>query len=275
VQVLTAPGTPLSGITQVAVDGYDAYNACAIGAGGAVWCWGYGSNNVLGSGSTANENYASPVLAAAAGSQFTGVTQIAVGSDHICAIVGGGSTGGSLYCWGGNSYGELGLGSTSSTPTLYPTYVANLMSTVLSVAASYYSTCALTIDQTVWCWGYNGYGIIGNGSTSPTSVPTPSQVQTTVNTTGASPFGGVAAISLGSYSTACAVKASGGGLWCWGEYSGSTNNYLPTHYVQGSLGVSNVFLLCSNGSSYDPSFVDDTGAMNFNGSVQSPQISCP
>jgi hypothetical protein len=78
VQVETAMSTPLTGITQVAVDPYEDSTACAIGASGAVWCWGYYGNGVLGSGAAANENYATPVLTSAGGAQFTGATQISV-----------------------------------------------------------------------------------------------------------------------------------------------------------------------------------------------------
>jgi hypothetical protein len=268
VQVLTALSTPLTGITQVAVDPYEGENACAIGAGGAVWCWGYYYYGVLGNGSTSNENYATPVLVSAGGAQLTGATQISVSYDHACAILNGGASGGSLYCWGYNYYGELGIHSSgSSTPVDYPTYVADLFATVVSVSVGYEFTCALTVDQTVSCWGENNEGILGNGTATGMSAK-PVQVQTVAGGDGGSPFGGVASLQTSGdgYGSACALKASNGALYCWGEYSGSTNSYLPIKYSQSELSVSNVFMLCPN-NGYYPGYIDDTGAFNDNGST--------
>jgi alpha-tubulin suppressor-like RCC1 family protein len=70
------------------------------------------------------------------------------------------------------------------------------------VSAGGYHACGVRTDQTLWCWGYNGYGEIGQGSTATTSYTTPQQV---TGTTWAS-------VAAGYYHT-CATRTDGT-LWC-------------------------------------------------------------
>lgn len=107
-----------------------------------------------------------------------------------------------IKCWGDNSNGQLGNGTTTSS--LSPVNVTGLSSGVSSIAAGDNQTCALTTSGAVKCWGNNLNGQLGNGSNVQATTPT--------DVTGLS--GGVIAIAAGDNHT-CAALASGT-VRCWG-----------------------------------------------------------
>ncbi|AKU95207.1 hypothetical protein AKJ09_01871 [Labilithrix luteola] len=77
---------------------------------------------------------------------------------------------GSVYCWGGNAYGQAGDGT--KTYALAPVKVAGLPGTVAQVKATLYSTCALMTSGKVFCWGGDASGQLGNGvMNEPSLVP--------------------------------------------------------------------------------------------------------
>jgi alpha-tubulin suppressor-like RCC1 family protein len=126
------------------------------------------------------------------------VAQVTAGLLHACAVKGDGT----LWCWGGNGSGQLGDGTLDDKAA--PVLVSTLGSDVVQVTAGSFYTCALKRDTTVWCWGKNSSGQLGNGATTDSSTPTP------VATLGPT----VAEVAAGSMQT-CARKVDGT-LWCWG-----------------------------------------------------------
>ena len=148
-----------SGVTAVDAG---AYHTCAL-KGGQVYCWGYNHFGQLGDGSGGpGTNRTTPTLVEDGAMGNSGVTAVAAGVYHTCAIKSG-----ALYCWGYNYYGQLGNGTTSNSST--PVAVANMGSGVTAVAAGAVHTCALKGGQ-VYCWGHNGYGQLG-GSNLATNTP--------------------------------------------------------------------------------------------------------
>jgi len=91
--------------------------------------------------------------------------RIASGATHTCAI----TPAGGVKCWGQNEHGELG--NNTNTDSAAPVDVQNLGTTVISLAASQASTCALLSTRAVKCWGKNDYGQLGNGTTGDAKLP--------------------------------------------------------------------------------------------------------
>ena len=126
------------------------------------------------------------------------VTQVATGAYHTCAL----TTDGGVKCWGFNGSGGLGDGTTANRPT--PIDVPGLTSGVAYISAGDLHTCALTTTGGVKCWGYNGYGQLGDGTKTNRAAA--------VDVVGLT--SGVASIASGS-THPCALTTAGG-VKCWG-----------------------------------------------------------
>jgi alpha-tubulin suppressor-like RCC1 family protein len=114
--------------------------ACAVSVGGAAYCWGSNVSGALGSGKIGDELGPAPVNGLGAG-----VTAIAAGREHACAIVSAG-----VRCWGRNDEGQLGIGPGPSEPT--PVDVTG-MGSIVAITAGVAHTCALDDQGTALCWG--------------------------------------------------------------------------------------------------------------------------
>lgn len=213
----------VSGITSdtVAVTGGDRHT-CSTGLQGTR-CWGDNSNGQLGTGTTVSAT--TPQTISVGGS--TGpLTSISAGGVHTCAIFGSGT-----YCWGDNSQGQLGIGSTSAAPS--PTFISGVSSGVpTKIAAGLAHTCVVASSGAVRCWGDNTFGQIGDGSNSDRLSPV-----TVV-------FSSAADIAAGSFHSCARV---GSAVRCWGRNSrgqlgtGTTSNSSAPITVSGiSQAVSEV-----------------------------------
>jgi alpha-tubulin suppressor-like RCC1 family protein len=168
--------------------------------GGAARCWGGNTWGNLGNGTTDSSSVAVQVTGLS-----SGVTSISASDTHACAL----TTSGQVLCWGQGFFGELGNGAQTDVPVPIPGEVVGLPPGILAVAAGGQHTCALTAERTVLCWGKNGFGELGNGTTVDSLVP--------VAVLGLAP--GVLSLSAGANGT-CAITASGA-LRCWGlNYAG-------------------------------------------------------
>jgi alpha-tubulin suppressor-like RCC1 family protein len=170
-----------------------SHHTCALTTVGGVLCWGMGVNGQLGDGTSAERLVPTAVVGLE-----SGVAAITAGSDHTCAL----TLAGRVLCWGSNANGYLGDGTTEPRSTPVP--VVGLEGGALAIAAGDRHTCARMRDGSVRCWGWNIYGQLGDGTTSPSSVPVP--------VTGLADA--AVAIAAGSVHT-CAVLASGS-VQCWG-----------------------------------------------------------
>ena len=189
----------VSGITTATAIAAGAFDTCALLASGGVDCWGNNDDGQLGNGSTANSS--TPVAV----SGITTATAIAADYNHTCALLASGG----IDCWGDNGLGQLGDGTASGPAcegvcSLTPVAVSGI-TTATAIAAGDSHTCALLASGGIDCWGSNGYGELGDGSTINESA-TPVAVSGITTAT---------AIAAGVRHT-CALIA-GGGVDCWGD----------------------------------------------------------
>jgi alpha-tubulin suppressor-like RCC1 family protein len=190
-QQLTRPFT--AGWTSVTA-GF--FHGCALRNDGTLWCWGDNDSGQLGIGSNVSQTRPQQVTTPAP----AGWASVAAGDFHTCAT----RSDGTLWCWGMNVVGELGIGSTTgqSLPQQVTTPAASGWA---SVATGAEDTCATRTDGTLWCWGFNGYGELGIGNLTDQDLP---QQLTTPAASG------WASVATGTTHT-CATRTDGT-LWCWG-----------------------------------------------------------
>jgi len=201
--------SPLRGVT--ALSGSTTQTTCALMFSGGVKCWGLNDNRQLADGTTTNRNAPVDVLAASGSTTpMSGAVSVASGGTHTCALI----SDGGVKCWGGNSEGQLGIGST--TAQSYPVSPTGLTSGVTAVTAGHQHTCALKTNGGVVCWGKNNYDQLGVGTGSSVARST-TAVNVRTSSSNSAQLTGVIKISAGYYHT-CAVMSSGG-IKCWG-YNG-------------------------------------------------------
>ena len=154
------------------------YHACAIAAGGSLWCWGRGQHGALGTGSIAN--VASPVRVigdtwhGAVLEQPVRVIDVDCGFTFTCAIL----EDGSLWCWGEGGLSQTAQGSTGD---LYePARVSTApwssgpgQLRAVQIQCGGVFACALLEDGSVWCWGLGNWRQLGNGATDMQTLPVP------------------------------------------------------------------------------------------------------
>ena len=192
----------VSGIANATQVAAGDFGTCALLTDGTVDCWGYNSSGELGDGSMQHGHAASdgfdvsPIPVQVTG--ITNATQLSSGAGHVCALL----SGGSVSCWGDNSYGEVGDGTTENRSA--PVQVDGITNAIQVSAGGWSHSCVLLSGGTVECWGYNNHGELGNGTT--TESDTPVLVSSITNAT---------EISAGAYQT-CALL-SNGKVECWGR----------------------------------------------------------
>jgi alpha-tubulin suppressor-like RCC1 family protein len=213
-----------NGRTAVAIS-VGSSHTCAILDDGSVSCWGNNWLGQLGDGTDINRNI--PTQISSLGNERTAVA-ISSGGEHTCAVLDDGT----VSCWGDNWYGGLGDGTTTDRNT--PTQTSSLGGgrTAVAISSGGRHSCALLDDGTVSCWGSNGYGRLGDGTTTQRIIPT----QTSSLGIGRT---AVAISSRGSHSCAILDDAS---VSCWG-YNGpgqlgdGTNTDRNTPTPTSSLGI--------------------------------------
>jgi len=188
---------------------------------GTIWAWGYDVNGLLGVGVINYVNKTKPMQVGTASDWLS----ISCGDDHIVVI----KTDGTLWAWGDNEYGQLGIGYSGSyynrnSPTQVGTatnwrYISN----------GFNSSLAIKTDGTLWAWGYNLHYQLGFGDDTLRTAPT--QVGVDTNWSSVSTSGG----------NTLAIKTDGT-LWAWGISSGN----VPTQ-----IGTNTDWTFISNGSGSD------------------------
>lgn len=234
---------PTGNLALYAIDAGTSHT-CGLASGGAVWCWGDNTYGQLGNGTTTSS--AQPVRASVPNLEYA---IIRAGRAHTCAV----TTMGNVYCWGDNSWGQLGDGTTTSRPT--PASIAT------STAGTSFLTNSLSggddhlcgknsLDGAMYCWGRNDDGQVGGTSAierravrqgdPPTGYSWQQMAaggrhscgvffSSGTNSWGTLCRGGGKSGSIGTFTTplstisagaefTCGLQGSTGtGLWCWGD----------------------------------------------------------
>ncbi len=198
----STPTLVLTGFDRVLQLSAGGGHTCAVvmqvgfGEFPATECWGNGARGAAGFAAGAPVTVPTPLV----GSQ--GFAAVEAGASHTCAVL----VQGQVLCWGSNTVGQVGVspvGGTESTPL-----AVNGMDGVVQLAAGAGHTCALRYDGTVWCWGDDAVGQLGDGAPSGISTA-PVQVLSS-----GGPMTGIVELVAGSNHT-CA-RADDGTVRCWG-----------------------------------------------------------
>jgi alpha-tubulin suppressor-like RCC1 family protein len=190
-----------------ALDAGSAYT-CGLTSSGVPYCWGLNDHGQLGNNSTAPSSSPVAVLLPAGVSSFAHISAglgevVFGGSQSTCAL----TSAGAAYCWGSNSRGQLGDGSTDESHTPVAVSLPAGVSGFTYVSVGGEHACALTSTGAAYCWGNNASGQLGNSS--PGNSPAPVAVSLPAGVSGF-----VKITAGGSHS--CALTATGE-AYCWGD----------------------------------------------------------
>ena len=201
-----------------------AWHSAALKSDGTVWTWGDNTYGQLGDGTTTHR--LAPVQVTALSGTFTAV---AAGYDHTLAL----RNDNTIWAWGRNDKGQLGATTSDTCNELAcaRTPLQLTLTGAMSIAAGLDHSLAVSTDQTLWAWGGNAHGQVGNGTT--TDQPTPTQVATAVSSAEAAELHSVA-------------RKTDGTVWTWGWNGngqlgvGSTEQHTSPIQVGGLSGMSAV-----------------------------------
>lgn len=179
-------------------------HTCAVDTSGSVYCWGLNTDGQLGNGT--NTSSTSPVAVNMSG-VLAGqvVTKVTAGNAHTCAL----SESGLAFCWGNNSSGRLGNGSTTFSNVPVAVSVSGSLSgkKITDITSGYYFNCVIA-DTQAYCWGSGSQGVLGNGAQTSSTTPTP------VSTTG--PLNGKELVSIETLDRTVCTLSVDSTIACWG-----------------------------------------------------------
>jgi alpha-tubulin suppressor-like RCC1 family protein len=167
--------------------------SCGLTSIGTEWCWGDNDSGQLGDQNFDERHTPAQVRG---GLVFTSVATRS-GTAHSCAL----TAAGAAYCWGDNSAGQLGDGTT--TGEFKPVAVTGGL-LFASITAGGSTTCALTSTGAAYCWGANDSGALGDGTTTSRAAPVAVGGGLTFSTL----------VTSGAHS--CGVTTAGA-VYCWGN----------------------------------------------------------
>lgn len=217
--------TPVHGLDNVISVEAGGAHTCALRSDGSLFCWGDNARGQLGDGTTTTR--LTPTLVSGLGASASALT---AGGLHTCAITGTGAA----KCWGDNSNGQLGDGTTLQRLT--PVAVYGLASNIGGISAGGHHTCAVRASNgRTFCWGLNNNGQLGDGTTNNRLTPTDVVAPTVVASVHA------------AYRHSCLVD-NGGTAACWGDnvygqLGDGTEEDRLTPTIIGSFGIGAQFAL--------------------------------
>jgi len=200
VQVLGVGGTGfLTGVAEVSADGNFT---CARLTSGGVRCWGHNQYGQIGNNTTNDSSTPVNVVGVGGTGTLANVIDIDGGANQACALI----SSGTVDCWGYNNDGQLGNNTTTNSSS--PVLVVGIggtgsLSNVTQISGGRLHACAMLSDHTVYCWGDNANGELGDGTTANRSIPVRAGTISTA-----------ISVSAGEYHS-CATLQNGTAQ-CWG-----------------------------------------------------------
>jgi alpha-tubulin suppressor-like RCC1 family protein len=189
--VSTSRSGTLGGVASLTSGGLNltsgGFGFCALLTSGGVDCWGQGAYGELGNGHNNNSNIPVAVVSTSGSGTLGGVASLTSDGGGYCALL----TSGGVDCWGQGGNGELGNGHNnySTIPVaVVSTSGSGTLGGVASLTSAALSYCALLTSGGVDCWGYDPFGVLGNGQNNDSNVPV-----AVVSTSGSGTLGGVKA----------------------------------------------------------------------------------
>jgi alpha-tubulin suppressor-like RCC1 family protein len=154
---------------QVSCSGVGNAITGAIKLDGTLWTWGWGQDGILGNNNGGSFAWPSPSTTFAGGTNWK---QVSVSRSHSAAI----KTDGTLWTWGLNSNGRLGDNTSSTRLTPVTTFAGGTNWKQVSCGCNPYDvfmgcTAAIKTDGTLWTWGRNAYGQLGDNTTTNRVTP--------------------------------------------------------------------------------------------------------
>jgi len=191
--VATAPGSIAAGW----------YHSLAVKTDGTVWAWGFNDKGQLGNGSNATSRAPVQVRGPGGVGFLTNVVAVTAGVDHSLAL----RADGTVWAWGNNNKGQLGDATT--TNRTFPVQVLDTtgsgnLTAIASLSAGASHSVAVTTGGTVFAWGSNLYGQLGNGRPEDSFLPR-----------AVSGLPAISSIAAGNVHTL--ARTSAGGVWSWGN----------------------------------------------------------
>lgn len=180
---------------RVAAGGWHSVVVCEDST---VKAFGENATGQLGNNSTDDSNV--PVTAIG----LNGIIAVSAGGDQLEAHSMALKADGTVWCWGSNLYGGLGNGLTGTNNSTEVPVQTLILTNIKAISAGGWHSVALKVDGTVWCWGWNGDGQLGDGSNLDKAIAT--QVPNLMN---------IKQIAAGTYHT-LALKQDGT-VWAWGD----------------------------------------------------------
>ena len=197
---------PIKIMDNVASVSLGYHHSAAITTDGSLYMWGYNGQGQLGNGTYNDSNVPIKIM--------DNVVSVSLGYYHSAAI----TTDGNLYMWGHNGFSQLGNGK--SGYGVYETRPVKIMGDVVSVSLGYFHSSAITTDGSLYIWGDNTYGQLGNGKGGGDHWKYEEGIDSNVPI---KIMDNVASVNLGEVHSAAIT--TDGSLYMWGEnYSGQLGN---------------------------------------------------
>ena len=222
-------------------------HACGIDTEFQMWCWGHNAYGQLGLGHTSQQSTPQKLSTDASGQSLGLAFVVETGfNGHTCGIINE-----TTYCWGENDQGQLGDDSTTNRNRPVPIDDTQGLE-FTDLALGYKYSCGIINNGSVYCWGYNNYGQLGDNSTTSSSIPVSVDFPSTVQ----------AVAIVAGYAHTCVLTAMDE-VYCWGYNSvgnlgdGTTTNSLTPTRVQLPSRNGDSIVQLSSGQNFNCVLIDN------------------